>query len=251
MTGLFITATDTGVGKTWVTAALAGALRQRGHDIGIWKPVQSGSLPGDPGGDGEELKRVSGIADSADTIAPLRFRAPLTPSLAALLEGTALTIDTILEAGRPVRAAHRSLLVEGAGGLAVPITRDALLVHLAQRLALPLLIVARPGLGTINHCLLTVAYARSHGLPVAGILFNRYRSPMPPQTKSLHEFADSAELRSEATNPMLVHHFGTVPILGRIPELPADAPPARRIDTIARHADLDAIARAALPHAAP
>lgn len=173
--GFFITGTDTGVGKTVVTAALAAALRARGVDVGVMKPVETGVAPEPVAGessDAEVLARAAGVDDPLTLVGPVRLREPLAPLVAARREGREVCLRTLMTAFRTLRERHAVMLVEGAGGLAVPIAPGLLMADLAGELALPLLVVARPSLGTINHTVLTVAFARAAGLRVAGIVIN-------------------------------------------------------------------------------
>jgi dethiobiotin synthetase len=219
--GLFITGTDTGVGKTWVTARLTRALRDRGLDVGVWKPVQSGAARGDPAADSYVLKAVGGVPETEAEICPFSFLPPVAPWIAARAAGRKLSVAQLLAAGQLLFPKHALWLVEGAGGLAVPVSGDELVVHLAARLGFPLLLVARPGLGTVNHVLLSVAYARQHGLEVSGVILNGY-------DKLPEKFLTAGELRdgqvppdSLVTNPACLEHFSGVPVIGRVPRLEA------------------------------
>ena len=196
---VFITGTDTGVGKTVVTAALALALRARGADVGVVKPVQTGD------GDAAELKRLAGLAEPLEEIAPFSFAAPLAPLVAARLERVSLELDAVAARVRELAARHEVTLVEGAGGLLAPVGPDWTVADLAGVLSLPLLVVARAGLGTVNHTLLTVREAGRRGLDVAGVVLN------------------GPEDESSATNGELIESFGGVRVLARIPRL--DGPP--------------------------
>ncbi|MFT5126954.1 MAG: dethiobiotin synthetase [Rhodothermales bacterium] len=214
MTGFFVTGTDTGVGKTFATTGIVAALRARGLSVGAWKPVQSGCLPDDPQADSSELRNGAGLPDESAEIASFSFPEPLTPALAAKLAGVELTLDAIAGA---CTLRHEHLLVEGAGGVFAPLTDDSLMIDLMVRLELPVIIVARSGLGTINHSLLTINALRDRGLTIAGIVFNGHRDSPP-------EFANFADLlrsphaaNCELSNPLYVAQFGKVPILGRLP----------------------------------
>ncbi len=157
MTGVFVTGTDTGVGKTLVSAWLV-----RGWQADYWKPIQSGS---EDGPDRDIVRRLSGAA--TERIHPSRWdlRAPLSPHEAARLDGVALALSdfTLPETARP-------LVVEGAGGVLVPLNARDLMADLIARLGLPALIVARSGLGTINHTLLTVEALRRRAIPITGVV---------------------------------------------------------------------------------
>jgi dethiobiotin synthetase len=195
--GYFVTATDTGVGKTFVTAALAAGLRARGCDVAVFKPVQSGALADDPHGDAALL--------GADCV--YAFAAALAPIVAAEQEGRTIKLEPIVARARELGSRHETLLVEGAGGLLVPLASGLDVVDIAAAIGLPLLIVARAGLGTVNHTLLSAEAARARGLTVAGAVLNGK--------------ADE----STAGNAALIE-AGGVPVLARIPRLadPADAP---------------------------
>jgi dethiobiotin synthetase len=195
--GYFVTATDTGVGKTFVTAALAASLRARGRDVAVFKPVQSGAVADDPSGDAVLL--------GADCV--YAFSAPLAPLVAARAEGRTIELEPILARAGELARAHDLLLVEGAGGLLVPLADDLDLADLAAALGLPLVIVARAGLGTVNHTLLTIEAARTRGLDVAGVVLNGKGD------------------ESTAENAALIEERSGVRVLAHVPRLadPADA----------------------------
>ncbi|MDN4604942.1 dethiobiotin synthase [Paenibacillus sp. F6_3S_P_1C] len=203
--GLFVTGTDTDVGKTIVTGALAAALRAENLNVGIWKPVQSGVLLGSGETDAERLLQYSGIHERAGEVASFTFQAPLTPMLAAKQDGVTITLQEIITAGQPLIHRYESVLIEGAGGVAVPLTEDSLVVDLISELGLPALIVARSGLGTINHTLLTVSYLQQHGVPIVGFILN--------DGDSKEMYNDS----SAATNAELIERYCGISFLGRFP----------------------------------
>jgi len=175
--GLFITGTDTGVGKTVVTAALAIVLRRRGLDVGVMKPVATGCVRRREGlvsEDAEFLAQAADAPESLDEIAPIRLAEPLAPTVAAARAGRPLDLDPMWAAWRRLSMAHEIMLIEGIGGILCPVTPTESVADLARRFGLPVLVVARPTLGTINHTALTVEAARARGLKVAGIVINRY-----------------------------------------------------------------------------
>ncbi|MDQ6419611.1 dethiobiotin synthase [Paenibacillus sp. LHD-117] len=203
--GLFVTGTDTGVGKTVITAAIAAALRSDGMNAGVWKPVQSGALLGSGNTDAEVVARMAGLEEKPERIASFTFEPPLTPMLAARHSGVSLRLEDILAAGETLAARYDALVIEGAGGVAVPLTDDALVVDLITELRVPVLIVARSGLGTVNHTLLTAALLRQRHIPIAGVVMNDYMSePDDP---------------SVATNAELIEQYGGLQVLGRFPRL--------------------------------
>ncbi|BCA79776.1 dethiobiotin synthase [Desulfuromonas sp. AOP6] len=171
--GVFVTGTDTGVGKTMVTAAIALYLRERGVNVGVMKPIETGVTDtARLGEDGDLLQWAAGTTDAPELITPYRFKAPLAPSVAAKKEERTIDISVILTAAETLRQRHEFLLIEGAGGLMVPLAGGLLLADLARQLAYPLLVVARPDLGTINHTLLTTFAAQGMNIPLAGFMIN-------------------------------------------------------------------------------
>ena len=176
MRGLFITGTDTSVGKTYVSCAIVRDLRAAGHRVGAYKPVCSG-VRIDANGhsvwdDVEELRQALCGEFSDDQISPQRFAAPLAPPIAARYEGRSVDVAELQRGFDWWHSQCDLLIAEGAGGLLCPLTDDESMADLAARFRLPLLIVARCGLGTINHTLLTIEVARTRGLRVAGVLMN-------------------------------------------------------------------------------
>jgi dethiobiotin synthetase len=191
MRGLFVTATDTGVGKTEVACALLRAARAAGLDAVGMKPAQSGATPGEPS-DAERLREASDRVEPLEAICPYALRAPLAPAVAARLEGIAISLPRILEAAQALAARHAAVIVEGAGGLLVPLTERETYADLAAALGLPVLVVARAGLGTVNHTALTVEALRRRGLSVAAIVLNRTAPEDDPSVP--HNAAEIARL---------------------------------------------------------
>lgn len=205
MRGIFITGTDTGIGKTVVTAALAAALRSEDRNVGIWKPVQSGASLGSGATDAERLLQYTAINEQPETVATYTFDAPLTPLLAAKQEGVTLKLQQLTAAGEQLLSRYESLLIEGAGGVAVPLTDDYLVADLIAELRIPAIIVARSGLGTINHTILTASYLRQRSIPVIGFIFND------------GEAIDKHDDPSITTNAELIERFGDIKFLGQFP----------------------------------
>jgi dethiobiotin synthetase len=168
--GCFVTGTDTGVGKTVLAAAVVAALRSRGVAVAAFKPVLTGLDEPEPGrpADHELLGAAAGTAP--ESVAPLRFGPPVSPHLAAELAGVAIEPDGIVAVARAAGARSEALVVEGVGGLLVPIAADWTVRDLAVALGLPMVVAARPGLGTISHTLLTVEAARAAGLEVRAVV---------------------------------------------------------------------------------
>jgi dethiobiotin synthetase len=176
--GIFITGTDTGVGKTIVTAAVVTALTANGINAGVMKPIATGASAGaDALPDPAWLASVTGVDDPPDLIAPYRFRTAAAPLIAAAREGLAIEPDRIIGALQALSARHDCVIVEGIGGVLVPVTPDLFVADLARQMGLPVLVVARAGLGSINHTLMTLECLRNRGIAVCGLIFNH---PSPP-----------------------------------------------------------------------
>jgi len=207
---LFITGTDTGVGKTAVTTALVRLLLKQGRRVGAYKPAASGAEDGPAGpvwSDAALLAEALAQAFPLERICPQRFLAPLAPPVAAAEEGTQVDSGLLRTGAEWWADKVDLLLVEGAGGLLSPISDTDLVVDLAGDLGFPLLIVARLGLGTINHTLLTVEAASRRGVPVAGVILNETRQA---------EMVDPAC----ASNPRELARRCPVPILAIVPHCP-------------------------------
>jgi dethiobiotin synthetase len=169
--GIFVTGTDTGVGKTVIACGLARGLRQRGIDVGVMKPCETGIGPAGPL-DALALRSAAGANDPIEVVCPQSFALPAAPSVAAQVEGRVVDLERIRVASKTLATRHEFLLVEGAGGWLVPITAEFAMADLAAELGLPVLVVARASLGTINHTLLTVEAIERRGIPLAGVVVN-------------------------------------------------------------------------------
>jgi dethiobiotin synthetase len=207
MKAVFVTGTDTEVGKTVVAAGLALALKKRGLDVGVMKPtatgcrVVRGKLVAE---DVEYLVGASGSDDEHELICPYMLREPLAPEVAGQLEHVRIDSRKIIRAFKELRRRHEALIVEGAGGVFVPIKKNYFMIDLIAALDTPMVIVARPGLGTINHTLLTREVARERKIEVAGIIINNYI-----ERPSL----------AERTNPHVIRRYSSAELLGIMPQL--------------------------------
>jgi dethiobiotin synthetase len=217
--GIFITGTDTDVGKTWVAAGLTAALRGRGVAAVYFKPVQSGCprqegrlIPTDAG----FARTLAHLTEPLDTLTPITLGLPLAPGVAAAQEGVVVDLERIATSLRDLAARYDVFVVEGAGGLYVPLVGTHFLVlDLIRWLGLPLAVVAKSGLGTINHTVLTVKAALAAGINVAGVILNRY-----PDNPGL----------AEQTNPGVIEALTGVPVLGKLPEVAdLDHPAGREV----------------------
>ncbi|MCY3763829.1 MAG: dethiobiotin synthase [Gemmatimonadetes bacterium] len=223
--GVFVTATDTGAGKTAVTAGIAALLRGRGVDVGVFKPVSSGGTA-----DARLLSEAAGVTDALELVNPVRLEAPLSPNVAAELEGRQIPLEPIDDAYSRLTRLHDIVLVEGVGGLLVPIRDDFLVADLARRLDLPLLVVARAALGTINHTMLTLEAADRRNQEVIGVVYNT-TGPGDP--------------RAARTSPEVISRLSGVRFLGIVPYDPGvdvDAGDTGCLPgLIEQHVDLDGV----------
>lgn len=201
--GLFITGTDTGVGKTYVAALIARQLHRAGRRVGVYKPVASGCV--DEGGqfaseDARVLWEAAGHPGELERVCPQRFRAPLAPHLAAAEEGRRIDEDLLRSGIDYWRQRSEVILVEGVGGLMCPLGSDIYVADLAYDFDYPLVVVARNALGTINHTLQTLitSAAFCEGLPIAGVVLNRTSAEPDPSTAS-----NRKELQSRTGPPIL------------------------------------------------
>jgi len=208
--GLFITGTDTNVGKTHVAARIIGESRTQGGRIGAYKPICSGATNESPPR-WDDIDRLRAALDQAlpdDVISPQRFLAPLAPHLAARAEGRFVEFEQLVRGMDWWRGRADLMIVEGAGGLLAPVTDSKTVADLASAIGYPLVVVARCGLGTINHTLLTIEAARHRGLAIAGVVLNQSH---PDDNWMLAE-----------SNASEIENWGHTPVLGIVKYSGAD-----------------------------
>jgi dethiobiotin synthetase len=196
--GVIVTGTDTGVGKTVLAGAVAAALRARGLRVAAFKPVVTGTdEPPAPGWPADHELLAAAAGQAPEDVAPHRYGPPVSPHLAAELAGEELSVGSLEAAARAAVEPADVLVVEGVGGLLVPLTAEHDVRDLAVRLALPLVIAARPGLGTINHTLLTVEAARAARLQVAAVVLTPW-----PEAPSAMELSNRATIERRGSVPV-------------------------------------------------
>ena len=196
--GFFITGTDTEIGKTAVTAGLATAFKQRGLNVGVMKPVAAGSRA-----DAIMLQQSAGVSDTIQEINPIYLQNPLSPNVAAQIESKPLNIDDITTHYEQLKKRHNIMLIEGVGGLLVPLLEDFSVADLITQINLPIIIVARAALGTINHTLLTIEAAQRRNHNIVGIIYNTV-SP-------------DADATAAQTSPDTITRISNIPSLGILP----------------------------------
>ncbi len=215
--GIFITATDTGVGKTIASAMITRSLILNGFKTGVMKPFETGCImqknelvPSD----GMFLKEMAEVDDPIDLITSIRFELPLSPLAASRLEKKTVDIEKIFQSYEYLSKKYDFLVVEGAGGILVPVgikenarlkqgQRAIYISDIIKKLGIPIIVVSRPTLGTINHTLLTVNHALNEGIKVIGIIINHNNPP-------------GIDI-SEKTNPDIIKELSPVPFLGILP----------------------------------
>lgn len=206
--GFFVTGTDTGVGKTIITAALIKAAHLLGFQTCGMKPVETGCIREGSmlvPSDGMFIKTVANMEETVNHVSPYCFENPLAPLPASEIEGISVDSEKIQNAYMSLLKKYDVVIVEGIGGLLVPIKKNFFVLDLAREFGLPVIVVSKPGLGTINHTMLTVNYALKENLTVAGIIIN-YSQP-PEGTLA------------ENTNPEIIRKISPVPIIGIFPYL--------------------------------
>jgi dethiobiotin synthetase len=205
---IFITGTDTGVGKTFITYALGLSLKKKGFDVGIMKPVETGVIKKGKefiGSDDYFLRKNLNIKDSSAITCPYKFSYPLAPLVASEIEKKDIDINKIIVNFKLLLKRHQILLIEGAGGLMAPITEKLLVADLIKIMNIPMMIVCRPGLGTINHTLLSIkCAARFYGLEIKGFIINNF-----PKNPGI----------CEKTNPRIIEKFSGISLLGIMPKI--------------------------------
>ncbi len=208
--GVFITGTDTGVGKTLVAAALALHLKKRGLMVGVMKPIETGVSPArEAQSDAARLRSIIESEEPLGAIRPYLFELPVAPLAAAQSKGETINPDTIQKVYRLLSSRYDCMVVEGVGGVRVPITPTIGVTELIKSLRLPVVVVGRSGLGGINHALLTIEALRRNKIPIIALVLN--------QTQS----ARSAVARlQERTTLATLHKQAGVPVLGPLPYEP-------------------------------
>jgi dethiobiotin synthetase len=206
--GLLVTGTDTGVGKTLIAGAIAAWFRAQGLRTGVLKLAATGCVRRREGLVSEDAEFLAHCADAGeplDIIAPQRFVEPLAPAVAAQRAGVDLDWTSIQRSLDLIARNNDVIVVEGVGGIMVPMDSKHTVLDVAAWLNLPAVVDARPALGTINHTLLTLEALPSRNVPVAGVVVNRYPT-------------DTPDLATE-TNPRAIEKWGKVPVLCVVPDV--------------------------------
>ena len=203
--GFFITATDTGIGKTVVTASLAVAMKQQHVNVGVLKPIESGVHPSHmDSSDAERLRRLMVPSRSFDTICRYQFADPLAPLAAARRAGVTIDLYSIRTLYHRVVKEHDLVLIEGVGGLMVPLSPTETVCDLIRLLQLPCVVVGKAALGGVNHMLLTLEVLQQHHIAIAAIVLNE---------ASLMERSETDQLQQQST-VALIGEMTNIPVFG-------------------------------------
>lgn len=201
--GIFITGTDTGVGKTLVGAALALHLKKRGRSVGVMKPIETGCSKGkESRSDAARLRSIIESEEPLGAVCPYTYELPVAPLTAAQLSKQPINPDTIRKIYRLLSSRYECMVVEGVGGVHVPITKSDNVMDLVKRLRLPVVVVGRSGLGGINHALLTIEALRREKIRTIALVLNR-TEPVRSAIARVQERSTTAILRKQAGVPVL------------------------------------------------
>lgn len=218
--GIFITGTDTGVGKTVVAAGLIKVLQKQGRHPGYFKPLASGAIKTRQGlvaPDVDFVLKTTGIEEPPSLINPVCLIPPLAPLTAAEISGTDWNMQMVLQKFRTLQKRYPFLVVEGVGGVLVPLKNRFLVIDLMEKIGLPALVVARASLGTINHTLMTLTLLKQRGLPVLGFLFNGHKGRLG---------------LAERTAPQVISEISGLPFWGSLPFDPEVSESGYRLGSI-------------------
>ncbi len=204
MKSLFITGTDTDVGKTYVTAGIAVTLRKMGIDIGVMKPFAAGiaQKKGFKSEDVEILSRAAQVNDPEDLVNPQFFPLPASPYTAWKTLKTKPKINTIFSCFKKLSKIHDMILVEGMGGIMTPILKEYYVTHLIKDMKIPTIIVTRSKVGTVNHTMMTVKMCQKYKIPIKGIIINNFEDGYP-----------IADLKRDLQNLTGIKVLGTIPFI--------------------------------------
>lgn len=209
--GIFVTATDTGVGKTLVTSALVTCLTRQGIDVGVMKPIETGvSRSARAQSDGARLRSAAGSCDPMAEVSPYVFRLPMAPFSAARAEKTTVQIATIMRAFRALSQKHALMMVEGVGGVQVPITQSLNVLDLIYQVKLSAIVIGQSGSGGINHALLTLHALRQRKIPIVALVLNQCQ---PVRTKIARA--------QEQSTVSLLRMLAGVSVIGPLPYSPS------------------------------
>lgn len=228
MKSYFITGTDTGVGKTVVTAALASSMKKIGIDVGVMKPVATGTpqKSGFKSSDVSMLCQSCGVNDTEDLVNPIFMPLPASPYDVSKILDIKFDKEIIFEKFGKLKIKHQMLLVEGIGGIMTPLSRDYFVADLIKDMGLHTIIVTRSTLGTLNHTMMTVKTCHDYKIPIQGIIVNNY---------------DEKGGTAEKNSPSTIYEITNVPILGALPFVKDYQNPEMMISHVEKNIDLKSL----------
>ena len=232
---IFVTGTTSKTGKTFVSASLAAIMQSLGYKAGVYKPFQSGAIEQNSFLISPDLNYVKKLDFYVETHCSYLFKEQCALPIAAKIQNTEIDIKTVVDDYEIIKQKCETLIVEGTSGLMEPVVNDKLMGDVAKQIDIPILIVTKPDFDTINHTLLTINYAKSIGLDIAGVILNQY----PTSTNDI----------AIKTIPRLIEEYSDANILGIIPEIPnCDiAKPSDIINVFINSVDIEKIFRIKIP----
>ena len=229
MNSYFVTGTDTGVGKTAITAAIAYSLRRRGIDVGVMKPIATGVAQKAGPFRSEDVALLhdsSQVKDDEKTINPVFLPLPVSPYDASKILGLEIDMGIVFERYGYLVKSHQMVLVEGIGGIMTPITKDFFVADMIKQMGLETIVVTRSTLGTINHTTMTIEMCRKYRIPVRGLIINYFDENGTP---------------AERNAPSTLHEVTGLPILGIIPFVRDYQKPEAMANIVEKNIDLNAL----------
>ncbi len=228
MKSYFITGTDTGVGKTTITAAIAALLRKHNVDVGVMKPIATGfpQKTGFKSRDVALLHDAAQVADDEKTINPVFLPLPTSPYDASKVLNKKIDMDVVFERYEYLVKSHSMVLVEGIGGIMVPITRNFFVADMIKQMNLETIVVTRSTLGTLNHTVMTIEMCRKYKIPVKGLIVNYFDEKGGP---------------AEKNSPSTLHEVTGLPILGIIPFVKDYEKFEVIVDVVGKNMDVNAL----------
>ena len=204
MKAYFITGTDTGVGKTSITAGLAGSMRKMGVDVGIMKPIATGHPcnTGFKSSDVTKLVEAASVKDPENLINPVFLSLPTSPYDATKLLELSVDMPLIFEQFKKLLSLHEILLVEGIGGIMTPITKNFFVADMIKGMGIDVIIVTRATIGTLNHTVMTCKMCKDYGIKIRGLVINNFDEKGTP---------------AEKNSPSTLYELTNIPILGTVP----------------------------------
>ncbi|MGI0027754.1 MAG: dethiobiotin synthase [Nitrosopumilaceae archaeon] len=228
MKAYFITGTDTGVGKTSITAGLAGSMRKSGINVGVMKPIATGypNKTGFKSSDVAKLVEASSVKDPENLINPVFLPFPTSPYDATKLLELSVDMSLIFEQFKKLSSLHEIVLVEGIGGIMTPITKNFFIADMIKKMGIETIIVTRATIGTLNHTVMTCKMCKDYGIRIRGLVINNFDEKGTPAEKNA---------------PSTLYELTNIPILGTIPFIKDLNDTAKLIDHVEKNIDIKSL----------